>query len=295
MGNDGGSIPTRRELAKTAARSPNTTELKATQSESQTHAWTYCPLSQRPLAAPIVSDSAGKLYNKDAIIEVLLPSEDGSAKSEHEAVLGGRVKSLRDVVEVKFSIEKDPKNNNEKRVCPITSKELGATTRAVYVIPCGHAFAESAVKEVPGDTCLQCNEPYKPENVIAILPIAKDEIERLAARSERLKQEGLTHSLKKAPGGGKKRKKHAEESTDVATAGVDTALQSTKTSGGGIKNSATASLTAKVVEELGEANKRRKTGLNDNLKSLFSNTGANASRQKGGDFMTRGFSVPIKR
>jgi len=333
MGNDGGSIPTRRELVKNAARNPNTSELKATQLESQTHAWTYCPLSQRLLSAPIVSDCAGTLYNKDAVLEHLLPGDDPSAptKSEHEEVLAGRIKSLRDVVEVKFQTEKDESIKREKRICPITSKELGPSTKAVYLVPCGHAFSEAAIKEVAGDVCLQCNEPYTAENIISILPVAKEDVARLAERIKKLKETGMTHSLKKAPGA-KKRKKHAETEASDASEAVkftvasdtlnkpesvsekvkhrlaETAGQSTSTNGGssvpqsrsgtatpsgGIKNAATASLTAKVLEEQEERNKRRKLGLNDNLKTLFSNS-SDGSKQNGKDFMTRGYSIPRK-
>ncbi|KFY30137.1 hypothetical protein V493_02120 [Pseudogymnoascus sp. VKM F-4281 (FW-2241)] len=314
MGNDGGSIPTRRELVKNAARDPNTSEAKATQLESQTHAWTYCPLSQQPLSTPIVSDCAGTLYNKDAIIEHLLPSDESSleSKSDHEAVLKGRVKALRDVVEVKFQTEKDEVAKAERRLCPITSKELGPTTKSVYLVPCGHAFAEVAIREVAGVVCMQCNEPYVSENIITILSTTKEDIGRLEERIKRLRDAGLTHSLKKAPGT-KKRKKHTETETketiekpnedDVQskiTAGIPDDASSKlqlkngpSASAGRIKNAATASLTAKVLDEQEERNKRRKLGLNDNLKSLFSNSGH--SELKGaGDFMTRGYSLPKK-
>jgi hypothetical protein len=149
MGNDGGSIPTRRELVKNAARNPNNSELKATQLEAQTHAWTYCPLSNRPLAEPIVSDCAGTLYNKDAILEQLLPKDDdipASIIKEKEDILQGRVKGLRDVVEVKFTVVREGKD--EKKICPITSKELGPNTKAVYLVPCGHAFSEVAIRDI---------------------------------------------------------------------------------------------------------------------------------------------------
>lgn len=303
--------------------------MKAAQLESQTYAWTYCPLSQRTLATPIVSDCAGTLYNKDAVLEYLLPSEDPAedpTKTDHEEILGGRIKSLRDVVEVKFQVEQNGVGKDEKRICPITSKELGPHTKAVYLVPCGHAFSESAIKEVAGDTCLQCNEPYKPEDVIPILPIAKEDISRLTDRIRRLKEAGLTHSLKKAPGGRKRKKQAVTEPPDSTTNGNHTngaeslgieklksrlaevdqtprsngglsAPQSrsgTATPSGGIKNAATASLTAKVLDEQEEKNKRRKLGLNDNLKSLFSSTGSNGASQKGGDFMTRGYSIPKK-
>ena len=317
MGNDGGSIPTRRELVKNAARNPNNTEVKATQLEAQTHAWTTCPLSNRPLAAPIVSDCAGTLYNKDAILEQLLPKDNdvpASVSKEKEDVLQGRVKGLRDVIEVKFTVLKEGKE--EKWVCPITSKELGPNTRAVYLVPCGHAFSEVAIREVAGEACMECNETYKSNNVISILPIAKEEVARLAERAKALKESGLTHSLKKAPGGKKRKKgiegdeaktsaanghtagelldkfkanlKETSKSVPQSTSGTATPASS------GIKNAATASLTAKVLGEQEERNKRRKVGLNDNLKSLFSNAGYSAQTHKNGDFMTRGYSIPKK-
>jgi len=320
MGNDGGSIPTRRELVKNAARNPNTSELKATQLEAQTHAWTYCPLSNRPLAAPIVSDCAGSLYNKDAILEQLLPKDDdvpASIIKEKEDVLQGRVKGLRDVVEVKFTLVKEGKD--EKKICPITSKELGPSTKAVYLVPCGHAFSEVAIREVAGDTCVECNEPYTNENIIPILPMAKDDVAKLTARATKLKEAGLTHSLKKAPGS-KKRKKNADADSTAADttvsetngkveglsektkarlvengSGTPQSRSGTSTPiSSGLKNAATASLTAKVLDEQEERNKRRKVGLNDNLKSLFSNSGYSAQTHKGGDFMTRGYSLPKK-
>ncbi|TAQ90527.1 hypothetical protein B7494_g1148 [Chlorociboria aeruginascens] len=322
MGNDGGSIPTRRELVKNAARIPNTTELKATQLEAQTHAWSYCPLSNRPLSAPIVSDCAGTLYNKDAILEHLLPRDDEPPATavikEKEDVLRGRVRGLRDIVEVKFAMLKEGKGE-EKRICPITSKELGPMTKSVYLVPCGHAFSEAAIREVAADNCVECNEAYTSENIIPILPLAKEDIAKLAARMARLRESGLTHSLKKAPGS-KKRKKHAETeptSTDEKSTStndgsipetisqkiksrlVESTASPSRTATStsipsGIKNAATASLTAKVLDEQEERNKRRKLGLNDNLKSLFSNSGYSAQTQKGGDFMTRGFSLPKK-
>jgi Rtf2 RING-finger len=158
------SIPTRRELVKEAARDPTTTELKEILTEKQEYFWTTCPVSQKPLTTPVVSDSSGKLYNKDAILEFLLPSDDGAAsKGESEEVLQGRVRSLRDIVDLKFEIDGDasPERRNgevrvrrERWVCPITRRELGPGVKAVYLIPCGHVFDESAVKEVPGNNCL---------------------------------------------------------------------------------------------------------------------------------------------
>ncbi|EEH04441.1 DUF602 domain-containing protein [Histoplasma capsulatum G186AR] len=317
MGNDGGSIPRRCELVKSATRNPTTTELKETLREHLEHYWSTCPLSHKQLLAPIVSDSSGTLYNKDAILKFLLPAddtEDISSKADCEEILKGRVKGLRDIVEVKFEID-DGGDGKKRRVCPITRKELGPNVKSVYLVPCGHAFSEEAIREMKSDKCLQCNEGYLLQNVIPILPSQDAEKKRLISRVQDLNSQGLTHSLKKAPGSNKKRKKNGNsaESTASTTTGSEpaSALDSgTATSKhqsapssrpdsvtstpapSGIKNAATARLTARVLEEERERNKRRKMiGDNETIRSLFSSD-STRERGKDSDFMTRGYSIP---
>lgn len=126
----------------------------------------------------------------------------------------------------------------------------------------------------------------------------------MIARGHKLAEQGLTHSLKKAPGS-KKRKKNAavENTADAPSSTVETASSvpasnsrsntSTPTpgaSGNRIKNASTATLTSRVLQEQEEKKKRRKLAGNDNLDSLFSKEKDGA--KKSGDFMTRGFSIP---
>lgn len=138
---------------------------------------------------------------------------------------------------------------------------------------------------------LQCNEPYTTENMVPILPTSQIDKDRLEHRIDRLKDQGLTHSLKKAPGASKKRRKNAN--VEEATVGKDPA-QAPPLKGeeveSSIKNQGTAALTAKVLAEQKVRYKRRKLGANDNVKSLFSNK--NGMDEKHLDFMTRGFSIP---
>ena len=160
---DAYSIPTRRELVKEAARSRTTAEIKESKQEQLEYNWTTCPLSHGPLVQPAVSDCLGRLYNKDAILKFLLPSEDGTSKADSEEFLAGRVRSLKDVVEIKFEVEEQAQMNassgarhrREKWVCPVTRKELGASVRSAYLTPCGHAFSETAIKEISEEICLQ--------------------------------------------------------------------------------------------------------------------------------------------
>ncbi|KAL5388381.1 hypothetical protein DPSP01_002956 [Paraphaeosphaeria sporulosa] len=307
MGNDGGSIPKRRELVKEAARAPTAAQIKEARAESQDHAWNHCPLSSKPLAAPVVSDSLGTLYNKDSVLEFLLAEEGSAEKVEGEKVLAGRVKGLKDVVEVKFEVdveaegEKDKASGagrREKWVCPVTRVEMGPGAKAVYVVPCGHAFAGSVVREVEEKICVQCNEAYAENDVIPILPTVPADIARLTLRARTLKEKGLTHALKKAPGS-KKRKKTADASS--ADAKASTSEEDKKSAAkpekkerqadNGIKNASTAYLTKRVLEEQEERNKRRKLGQNDNVKSLFSKGNQKADLANSKDYMTRGFSI----
>lgn len=156
----------------------------------------------------------------------------------------------------------------------------------------------------------QCNEVFSSDNIIPILPVAATELERLAARARLLKEKGLTHSLKKASGSSKKRKKN-DESAEVedgksATVenqeksnGITKASTSSKHASNGvatpisaIRDAATASLTARVMNDQMERNKRRKQGMNENLKGLFSSGDAGKGVTRSGDFMTRGYTIP---
>ncbi|KAL9099649.1 MAG: hypothetical protein Q9163_004876 [Psora crenata] len=299
MGNDGGSIPTRRELVKEGAKDLTTTQVKEIQTEQQEHYWTTCALSYEPLSQPVVSDGLGTLYNKAAVLDHLLSiAQEETSKDTLEAkgeAFKDRLRSLKDVVEVKFETGNGPTTASTKWVCPITNKVLGPGTKAIYIVPCGHAFAESVVKEVQGETCLQCDQPYTQNNVISILPISQVEKDRLVQRLCELKASGLTHSLKKASSSGKKRK--IGDSTEPYITADESARKNRKserapamTKSQGIKNAGTASLTAKVLAEQEDRKAKRKMVANDNVKSLFSTKDAMDGRNM--DFMTRGFSIP---
>ena len=158
MGNDGGSIPTRRELVKSSAAALSTTQVKEIQTEQQEHYWSTCALSHQPLRLPVTSDALGTLYNKAEVLNYLLAlGRQGGQVEKVELERRGeafkdRLRGLRDVVEVQFHTEGAGKS--QRWICPVTGKPLGPGTRAVYVVPCGHAFGETVLKEMPGEACL---------------------------------------------------------------------------------------------------------------------------------------------
>ncbi|KAG5980719.1 hypothetical protein E4U55_003720 [Claviceps digitariae] len=261
MGNDGGSIPKRSELVKNAARTPTVSELKATALESLIHAWTHCALSGSSLEMETaVSDWRGRLFNYEAILNGLMPTDE-SAEETTPASFG--IKSLKDVVRVKFS------KSGGKWACPISMKEMGPSTKAIYLVPCGHAFAEIAITEIQENSCPECGEKFDKENAIPILAATENDVQRLGKRLQTLREKGLTHSLKKDKSERKNKKKRKEcdmaESDDKAKTvhtktGVDSRIS-------GINNPMAASLTAKVLAEQDEMKKRRKVALDSTLRA----------------------------
>ncbi|RCI16999.1 hypothetical protein L249_2533 [Ophiocordyceps polyrhachis-furcata BCC 54312] len=258
MGNDGGSIPKRRELVKNACRAPTVSELKATALESLTHAWSHCALSGEALdLESVVSDWRGRLYNYEAILNGLVPSDEPADAAATTTLMG--ITSLRDVVKLKFS------RHGDKWACPISMKEMGPATKAVYLIPCGHVFAEVAISEIQAETCPECEASFDGDNVIAVLPSAENDTQRLERRMEDLRARGLSHSLKKDRSEKKNRKKKqkGEESKETAKAEDDDARnkrrrEETDSRIRDINNPMAASLAAKVLAEQDEKHKRRK-------------------------------------
>ncbi|KAH6617244.1 Rtf2 RING-finger-domain-containing protein [Chaetomium tenue] len=283
MGNDGGSIPKRRELVKSAARAPTVSELKATALENLTHAWAYDPLtSERLDMENVVSDWRGRLYNYESVLRGLMPSGDDHEAAAPALVHGESpelsftstgIKSLRDIVKLKIKrYEPSASKGQEIWACPVSLKELGPATRAVYLVPCGHVFADAAIKQIQEDVCPECSEKFEAGDVIPILPTENADLDHLTERINNLKASGLTHSLKKEKGNGKKKRKAEEAEGDgkaksekargahgehgSATKAAPKSNASNRVSG--INNAMTASLTARVLAEQEERNKRRK-------------------------------------
>lgn len=266
MGNDGGSIPKRRELVKNASRAPTVSELKATALESLTHAWTHCFLSGAALdMEAVVSDWRGHLYNYEAILKGLMSSGD-SAEADLASLA---ITSLRDVVRLTFS------KRGDNWICPISMKEMGPATRAVYLVPCGHAFAEQAMTEIQESSCPECSQQFDRHNVIPILSTSESDTQKLEARIESLRTSGLSHSLKKDKSAKKKKRKGDEpveanaDSKDFEPASQAPQSRLSKdveSRMSGINNPMAASLTAKVMAEQQERTKRRKLISEEHLR-----------------------------
>lgn len=264
MGNDGGSIPKRRELVKNAARAPTVSELKATALESLAHSWTHCALTGAPLEIDdtVVSDWRGRLYSYEAVLRGLVSSD----KPGESSPASRGIRSTRDIQKIKFS------RTGNQRTCPISMKEMGPTTKAVYLVPCGHVFAEVAIKEIQEEACPECGEQFRQDNVIPVLPVTETEMTRLESRIQDLRAKGLTHSLKKEKHEKRKNKRKGDElqqeGGNDTKAKDDGSQDKDRLPGGqiqngegrirGINNSLAASLSARVLAEQTETSKKRR-------------------------------------
>lgn len=146
MGNDGGSIPDRRDLVRSKRKAEQAD--KANQTRAR---WFFCALSKRPLQEPVVSCELGKLYNKDAIIEFLL---DRSAFGDGEDICG-HIRSLKDVKTLTLTANTAPKSGSPDSsvdrasfVCPLNLKEMTGVVPFVYLSTCGCVFSQAGLKAV---------------------------------------------------------------------------------------------------------------------------------------------------
>ncbi|KAF6758823.1 Rtf2 RING-finger-domain-containing protein [Ephemerocybe angulata] len=284
MGNDGGSIPDRRDLVKTKAKAEQAD--KANQTKAR---WFYCALSKKPLQEPVVSCPLGKLYNKDAIIEYLL---DKTAYGDGEEICG-HIRSLKDVKPLKLTPNGAANSDDTETArfaCPLTLKEMNGVQPFVYIFTCGCVFSQAGLRTVSGgtpkekekekqpetgessssgstppaeaplDLCPQCGAKYsRATDVIVLNPSAEEEQTLRWAMEKRRASEP---SKKKSS---KKRKQHSAED------GADGEPPSKKERKGATPtiNASMGTASRAVMQGLAEEEAKRKATMSEAVKSLY--------------------------
>ncbi|KAF9646586.1 DUF602-domain-containing protein [Thelephora ganbajun] len=290
MGNDGGSIPDRRDLVRTKAKAEQAD--KANQTRAR---WFFCALSKRLLQEPIVSCALGKLYNKDAVLEYLL---DKSSYGDGE-VICGHIRSLKDVKVLKLTHNPSPDKSTPingdtlkvQFVCPLTFKEMLGSVPFVYIPTCGCVFSQAGLKTVsradngspkddskeasPVDSekqyqlCPSCGTKYdQSQDVLILNPSPKEEAIMHAIMLKRRAAEPTKTK-------GKKRKAvaDAEQPSTKKKATVNSS------------NTGVSSATRAVVASLAEEEAKRKANMSDTIKSLYVSKGGPKRKET---FMTMG-------
>jgi len=280
MGNDGGSIPDRRDLVKSKAKAEQAD--KANQILAK---WFFCALSKRPLEEPTVSCALGKLYNKDAILEYLI---DKAAYGDGEAICG-HIRSLKDIVTLKLTPNPAPVvpgvdvRSRAAYVCPLTLKEMTGALPFVYLSTCGCVFSASGLRALAAPatdvshgeeskhtptSCPQCSKPYeKKTDVLTINPSDEEEATMRAA----METKRGAAKLQKQSGKGKKRKAGEMEKANQESTinGHDSKRQRNSMAPAPKTNAAVAVMTRKVAESLAEEELKRKTVMSGAVASLY--------------------------
>ncbi|VUG18585.1 DEBR0S3_15170g1_1 [Brettanomyces bruxellensis] len=172
MGNDGGTIPSRKEILNFTQRKLGGVLAKSDVSKKERELWKlagafgYCQLSHKRLSKPIVSDYMGRLFNKEDVILYLIAKrkrkkarkskkskelKDGSdEKKRHNAKEDTsedsdpfpHLRTMKDLVEL--NIEYNEHDGTVK--CPLSGKVFHLRSekdndinqlQLCYLVPCG--------------------------------------------------------------------------------------------------------------------------------------------------------------
>jgi len=190
MGCDGGTIPTRDEQVRLKKKP----EVKDAEGERLCR-WGQCALSQKALKAPVVACQLGRLYNKEAVICMLLNKTQEANNLQH-------IRGLKDVTELK--LHRNPAYEGEERMlvgnplqesrapwsCPVTGLEMNGRHAFCYSLVCGCVVSRRALREVQQQRCLQCSKEVAREDMLVLNPDEeqlKAAKEAMAERKAKLK------------------------------------------------------------------------------------------------------------
>ncbi|TFY75179.1 hypothetical protein EWM64_g8833 [Hericium alpestre] len=293
MGNDGGSIPDRRDLVRSKPKAEQADKNNQTRAR-----WFSCALSKQPLQEPIVSCALGKLYNKDAVIEFLL---DRSSYGDGEQICG-HIRSLKDIKTLKLTPNPAPPASPDSMaeratyVCPLTFKEMSGHVPFIYLATCGCVFSQAGLKAVSSSTppsengkekqthaaekqldiCPQCATKFnRTEDVRIINPSPEDEEKMHASMMRR-------RAVEASKPKGKKRKAVA-----VAPEGAtpEPVKKRKEYSPGPNINPHMTGCNRAVASSLAMEEAKRKAHMSDAVKSLY---GSKDGPQRKETFMTMG-------
>lgn len=162
MGADGGSIPKRCEMVRTAKRSEKTHSSALILAN-----WTTCDLSKEPLSFPVVACRLGRIYSKCSILQLLIVKRKNlefpfSDKPERYA----HINSLKDIQELAIKID------FLNYICPVTGRPLNGINEFVFIKGCGCIFSESLFKNASFNffLCPVCSYKYTKEDIISLDP-----------------------------------------------------------------------------------------------------------------------------
>ncbi|CAI2376668.1 unnamed protein product [Moneuplotes crassus] len=165
MGNDGGSIPHREDMIREKPKEVKTDQ--ALYAYNKAH---MCTLSIQKLQKPIVSDRAGNLFNKEAILEALVNKNVPRAYCY--------IRKMKDVKTLNVQM-RDPKNDRVEpegeganlMVCPISGTEFDGYKKFILLWPCGCYLSNKVFENMNvGNKCPNCDKKFKEKDKIQLSP-----------------------------------------------------------------------------------------------------------------------------
>jgi hypothetical protein len=143
MGNDGGSIPGRKDLVKEKGKdkkSDNNALVRKYKSR-------YCALTKEPLIKPVMGDKLGFLYNKEPLIRALI--EKRLPRNFMH------ITSLKDLKDLKITLSDD---EDSKIICPVSMIDFSGLNCFYILWNCGCVISKKALEELEMSCkCLNCN------------------------------------------------------------------------------------------------------------------------------------------
>ncbi|XP_057308326.1 replication termination factor 2-like [Hydractinia symbiolongicarpus] len=269
MGCDGGTIPKRHELVKTAKR-PEQKDKDMDRSAK----WSNCTISQQALTTPIMTCELGKLYSKESVIEFLL-DRTICTSAQH-------IRNLKDVKQLNLTENNSfAKRSSEladqyydthtsKYVCPVVGLEMNGKYKFCAIWTCGCVLSERALKEVETELCHKCGEKFSKDNIIVLNPDGED-VEHMETnmKNRREKMKALRKEKKE------KKSKNLKEETKATNGSLSTAPN-------GFKMPAPpAAIGLKSTSANGEI--KRKTSVNGEVKTHSKKANKRKSNEKSSD------------
>ena len=209
MGCDGGTIPKRDELVR-QKKKPEVKDKNAANMAK----WRHCALKHDPLKRPVVVDSYGLLYNKDAILEYLLDR----MQFEHGP---SYIKKLKDVKELQLMENPSFKPNHNDLgteyldvysspfICPLTGLEMNGKYKFCAIWTCGCVLSDRALRSINRNSkdekysCPKCGDEYSLNDDIIILNPENEDMDLMEQRRQRLamNQKKNSSNKRKIPDG----------------------------------------------------------------------------------------------
>ncbi|KAL0208824.1 hypothetical protein P9112_011411 [Eukaryota sp. TZLM1-RC] len=161
MGNEGGSVPKRRELVKT--KSPH--QLNPQQRVL------VCALSATELCTEnaICICKLGYVFNKEVVLQAMI-DKDPVLREGYPHIR--RLKDLRDIHPTPSSLQ--PGFDNESDfMCPITKVPLTDSNKFVALFGCGCVVSKGCLSNLGSSICPKCQT-----KIVDMIPVFPDEDER---------------------------------------------------------------------------------------------------------------------